>query len=276
MRRTFVLPAALAVLLCAGCGATAEAGASGDGAGSGGTAPSAPSAPAVDHADTVRSAAAATRATSARTSQTMDLTTATAAFTITVVGDFDMAGDKGSLAVDLPGGAISHADEVFADGVVHVRGAGGVPAGSWASLARDKAESHYILRAPLNDPEHVLEQIPALARVTRGEEEDLDGVRAVHYRGTLPYEALTSRIAADKRAPLDTLRTQLGGELPVTTDVWVDGQGRVVRTHSTLDVGGVKSVTTVAFTDLGKPVRVEVPAARDTVPASSFSGVLTG
>ncbi|MFE4635358.1 hypothetical protein ACFRJ1_18570 [Streptomyces sp. NPDC056773] len=174
-----------------------------------------------------------------------------------------------------PGG-ISHLDEVFADGKVYLRASAGPGKDSWASLPRDGAVAHAALRAPLNDPEHVLEQVAALTDVTKGNEEDLDGVKAVHYYGLLPYEALTSRLAPDVAITLDTLRMQLGGEVPVAAEVWVDGQGRVVRTRTALSIGRARSVTTVAFGELGKPVRIEVPPAGETVPGRSVSGVLAG
>ncbi|MFD5142753.1 LppX_LprAFG lipoprotein [Streptomyces sp. NPDC058401] len=232
--------------------------------------------PAPDHAGTVRAAAEATRATSARTSQTMEIGDGSKTYTLTATGDFDMAGDKGALSVDLPGGGISHVDQVFADGKVYVRGAGGMDKDTWASIARDKAETHYALRAPLNDPEHVLEQVSALTKVTKAGEQDLGGVPTVHYRGTLPFQATAARLASDKRALFEELQAKIGGEVPVSAEVWVDGQGRLVQSRMTLALGPAKSVTTVAFTELGKPVRVEVPAARDTEPVTTITGVLAG
>ncbi|MCX4782138.1 hypothetical protein [Streptomyces sp. NBC_01264] len=267
MRRPFTLTAALALVLCAGCDPDLS---------SGGASGKAPSAPVADHAGTVHTAAAATRATTARTSQTVEVGDGARAYVLTVAGDFDMAADKGALSVDFPGGAISHLDEVFADGNVYVRASAGPDKDPWGSIPRAGATAHAALRAPLNDPEHVLEQVAALTDVSKGNEEDLDGVKAVHYYGLLPYEALTSRLAPDVGLTLDTLRTQLGGAVPVAAEVWVDGQGRVVRTRMTLSIGKVRSVTTVVFTELGKPVRIVVPPAGDIVPARSSSGVLIG
>lgn len=273
MRRSHVPCAALATLaalLCAGCGPGP------DSRPASGTASKASAEPAPDRAGTVRAAAEATRATSARTSQTMELGDGSKNYTLTATGDFDMARDKGALSVDFPGGGISHVDEVFADGKVYLRGMSGTDKDTWASIARDKAEAHYALRAPLNDPEYVLEQVSALTKVTKAGEEELGGVPAVRYHGTLPFQAAASRLAMDKRALFEELHAKIGGEVPVSAEVWVDGRGRLVQSRMTLTLGPSKSVTTVAFSELGKSVRVEVPAARDTVPVTTITGVLAG
>ncbi|MGR8008664.1 hypothetical protein [Streptomyces hypolithicus] len=116
-------------------------------------------------------------------------------YTMDITGSFDLAGDKGHLAVDL---GAAHIDEIFANGNAYVKGVQGVGDG-WGSIRRDKAEAHYVLRAPLNDPEHVLQQVAAMRQITKIGQEQVDGVPAAHYRGTIDYTTLTLRMAPRER-----------------------------------------------------------------------------
>ncbi|MFF1477122.1 hypothetical protein ACFVYD_06015 [Streptomyces sp. NPDC058301] len=194
-------------------------------------------------------------------------------FTIAVKGGFDFGGDKGTLAVDFPGGAISHMDEVFANNRVYVRGAAGMD-GAWGVIGRDKAEANYLLRAPLNDPEHVLRQLSGLHKISKEETEQVNGVPAVRYHGLLASDALTSRVSAKLRAEVGKLSDLVGDAVPMYADTWVDAQGRLVRARLRCDLGQGHVAVTVAFTDHGKAVRVSVP--EEPIPVSSASGVLTG
>ncbi|MET9579564.1 LppX_LprAFG lipoprotein [Streptomyces sp. DT199] len=195
---------------------------------------------------------------------------------LTVTGGFDFAADKGHLTVDLPGGAIDHSDQVFANGKVYISGAKEIGEGAWGVLPRDKAEAHYLLRAPLNDPEHVLEQIAAMRKVSREGEENIQGVRAVRYRGILDHRTVTLRMAPDVRTKMNQARDTLGSDLPVFADAWVDDRGRLVQTRMSVNMSGTRSTLTMAISDMGEPVRVTVPRAADTVPVSEVSGILNG
>ncbi|MFD9597034.1 LppX_LprAFG lipoprotein [Kitasatospora sp. NPDC059973] len=224
----------------------------------------------------MREAAAATGRTSARVGQTVQLTNGDTTYNLAVAGDFDMAADRGQLGVNLPGGAISHLDEVFADGQVYVRGSAGVPAGSWAAIDRERPVAHALLRSPVNDPEHVLQQLSTLTRVVRNGEEELDGVRTVRYSGVLADDAVVLRLAPEVQAKLATYRSLGGGDLRIPAEVWVDPQGRVAKVRLVLDMDPIHAVTTVTFTELGKPVKVSPPPAKSTSAVTELSGVLTG
>lgn len=238
--------------------------------------PTASSASSAEHATAVREAAAATGRTSARVGQTVELGDGETTYNLSVAGDFDLAADRGQLGVDLPGGAISHVDEIFADGQVYVRGSAGVPAGSWAAIDRERTVAHALLRSPVNDPEHVLQQVSTLTRVTRGGEEEVNGVRAVRYSGILADDAVTLRLVPEVRSKLERYRSLSGAGLEIAADVWVDPQGRATKVRLTLDMDPIRSVSTVSFTELGKPVKVTPPPAKNTAAATELSGVLTG
>jgi len=271
----YALPlAVVAAVLCAGCAATgestgqakSEAGSSAPKAGS--------SAPAPGVA--VRAAVEKTGTTTARLYERIEITGGGETYTLTVAGGFDFARGRGSLAVDFPEGGISHTDETFAENKVYVKGASGVAAGVWGVMPRDKAEVHYALRAPANDPEHVLRQVSTMQHVSLEGEETVNGVRAAHYRGMLGHKALTLRMASEVRSKLDQARDILGDDLPVFADAWVDGRGRLVQTRMTMDLAGAQVKVTTRLSGHGTPVSVKTPPLGDTVPVASLSGVLSG
>ncbi|MFE7441781.1 hypothetical protein ACFU7X_15155 [Streptomyces chartreusis] len=265
MRRPLVLVTA-AALLCAGC-STADVGdrdepaAASSSSGSG---------------SAVRAAVAALREASAEFSQEIELKGEGQVYGLTVTGGFDFAADRGHLAVDLPGGAIDHSEQVFGDGKIYISGVQGIDEDSWGVMPRDKAQAHYLLRAPLNDPEHVLQQIAAMREISREGEENVQGVRAVHYRGILDHRTVTLRMAPDVRAKTDQARDALGSDLPVFADAWVDGRGRLVQTRMSVNLSGARVTQTMALSDIGEPVRVTVPQAADTIPVNEVGGILNG
>ncbi|MCX4584989.1 hypothetical protein [Streptomyces sp. NBC_01481] len=265
MRRSLIL-LGTAVLLCTGC------------AGNAGNDAEEPARSTVTQrahdASTVRAAVAATSGSTARIEEKIELRDGGTTYVLSVTGSFDLAKDKGRLAVDLPGGAISHMDEIFAGDTVYLRGVNGLE-DAWGSMARDRAEAHFLLRAPLNDPEHVLRQVAAMQKVSRLGEENVNGVPAVHYRGTLDHQTLTLRLATGVRTKADAMRDALGSEIPVFADAWVDGKGRVVRVG--LSFTSMTSVTvTMTLSDLGKPVTAVAPAPGRVLPVTGVTGVLPG
>ncbi len=260
--------AAAAALLCVGC-STADAGK--------GDKPAAVSPSESSSASrAVRAAVAALREDSAGFRQEIELEGEGEVYGLTATGGFDFAADKGHLAVDLPGGAIDHSDQVFADGKIYINGAQGIDEDAWGVMPRDKAEAHYLLRAPLNDPEHVLEQIAAMRKISREGEENVRGVRAVRYRGILDHRTVTRRMAPDVRTRMNQARDALGSDLPVFADAWVDGRGRLVQTRMSVNMSRTRATLTMALSDIGEPVRVTVPRAADTVPLTKVGGILNG
>jgi hypothetical protein len=222
--------------------------------------------------DAVRTAVAATRKTSGQVSETVVLTAKGSTYTLTVNGSFDMAADKGAITVRLPGGAIDHMDEVFAGPTVFLRGFSNLGQ-KWASTVRAEAQVHYLLRAPLNDPEFVLQQIAMMDRVSVGPPATIDGASTKHYSGVLGHDALTLRMASNIEQQVTAMSDDLGG---LDADVWVDPAGRVVRTRTTLNLSDQSATVTMTLSDLGRPVTVSVPTAVGAAPATTISGILPG
>ncbi|KUJ65633.1 hypothetical protein ACZ90_45905 [Streptomyces albus subsp. albus] len=264
MRRSLILLSS-ALLLCAGCSGSSDGGRK-DGAGSASGARSL--------APVVRDAVAETGRGTVRIGERIELGDGSSTYTMNLTGAFDLGRDKGRLAVELPGGAVGRLEEVFAGDMVYLRGAQDLE-GRWGATSRDGAEAHYLLRAPLNDPEHVLRQVAAMREVAKLGPEKVNGVTAVRYRGTLDHATVTLRLAKSTREKADRLRDGLGGELPVFADAWIDGRGRVVRARLSFEgVGNVK--VTMNLSDFGKPVKAAPPSPADAVLLGKTSGILLG
>ncbi|WP_371674013.1 hypothetical protein OG985_43870 [Streptomyces sp. NBC_00289] len=92
----------------------------------------------------------------------------------------------------------------------------------------------------------------------------------------LDHGTLTLRMAQRVRKKTDQARDMLGSDLPVFADVWVDGQGRIAQARTMLNMSGLRVTVTTNLSDFGKPVRVKVPKAEDTLPLTAATGVLNG
>ncbi|WP_345663619.1 LppX_LprAFG lipoprotein [Streptomyces venetus] len=262
MHRAHVLSAAV-LLLCTACsgGADTDSGESAE--------------KAVDHGAVVRAAIEKTSAGSARLDEKVELRSADSprTYVFAMSGAFDLAGDRGRLTVELEDSGMDPVEEVFVDDTVYVRGSRTVGEGEWASADRSEALTRYFLRAPLNDPEHLLRQVKAMRQVSNEGKEQVNGVPAVHYRGTIDHATATLRMTTQTRKGLDELRKRLGDDMPVYADVWVDGKGRAVQARLSC-FGGLKAMTTMTLSDFGTPVKAEEPPAEQVVPVTAGEDVL--
>ncbi|MGI5339689.1 hypothetical protein ACQEVS_21010 [Streptomyces sp. CA-181903] len=272
-----------ALMLCTACG----------GGGSGGeeearkpaagasASRSAPAPTPVNDGATVRAAAAATARTTARIDERIDMSDDTTTVGLTIRGALDLAGGKGKLRVELQGDGTPPVplDEIFTGRTVYFR-MPQEPTGktSWRSLRRDGTEAHYLFRAPMNDPTHVLRQVAMLPSARKVGEEKVNGAPTVHYRAEPDLKTLTYRMVAAQRTKLASHWEDMRRYLLPRADVWVDRQGRVVRTRFGMSAGtGGEVSTLLTLSDLGKPVRT--PTAPPEAPAadpSTIGGPLAG
>ncbi|MER5633916.1 LppX_LprAFG lipoprotein [Streptomyces nitrosporeus] len=258
MRRFHLLSTAV-LLLCTACSGGADSGAE----------------KAVDHGATVRAAIGRTSADSVRVDERIELRSfdSPTTYVFAIAGSFDLAADRGRLTVELEDSGMDPVEEVFVGDTVYVRGSRAVAEDTWASADRSEALTRYFLRAPLNDPEHLLRQVKAMRQVSDEGEERVNGVPAVRYRGTVDHATATLRMTTETRRGLDELRETLGDDVPVYADVWVDGKGRAVRVRLSF-FGGMKAMTTMTLSDFGTPVEAEVPPAGKVVPVTAGEDVL--
>lgn len=236
-----------------------------------------------DQGAAVRDAVAATLKSTARVEERTEMSgPAGMNFTVSANGEFDMAGGKGRLAVKL-GTSTDTAktvplEQVFTDGAVYFR----MPEErtgdtAWRTVPRKDVQAHYLLRPPMNDPEHVLRQAAMMRGAAKVGEEKVNGTPAVHYRGKLDYAAITLRMAPDRRAKIDSGLKQLGGDIPAFADVWINRDGLITRTLLSSTMGQVEIKMATDFTDLGKPVeKPAAPEAAESLSADAAGGALTG
>ncbi|MEZ5098741.1 MAG: hypothetical protein R3C15_02830 [Thermoleophilia bacterium] len=100
-------------------------------------------------------------------------------------------------------------------------------------------------------------------------QEDVRGVAATHYRGTVSLDRIPDTVPAEQRAALEQQLAVLkqSGVSSIPMDVWIDGEGRVVKLTQqlTLTPAGTtepqEASTTVELYDYGTDVSVEVPPA---------------
>ncbi|MEU1576560.1 LppX_LprAFG lipoprotein [Streptomyces collinus] len=193
-------------------------------------------------------------------------------YVFAIAGVFDLAGDRGRLMVEFEDSGMDPVEEVFVGDTVYVRGLREVGE-DWASAVRSEALTRYFLRAPLNDPEHLLRQVKAMRQVSNEGKERVNGAPAVHYRGTIDHATATLRMTAETKRGLNDLREKLGDDMPVYADVWVDGKGRAVQVRLSC-FGGVKAMTTMTLSDFGTPVKAKAPSAKQVVPVTAGEDVL--
>ncbi|MFJ2738333.1 hypothetical protein ACIO3O_01555 [Streptomyces sp. NPDC087440] len=289
MRRSAILISITGISAIAVLGTACSSGTDGKAPAPGGQAQKTSSAqtpaptPSADPAAAVRAAVDAAGNSTARIDEAIRLTGGGQDFTITVKGAFDMKADKGTLKASLAqtGGTAQKPvplDEIFSDDTVYVR----MPSErngdtGWRAIQRDKTEVHYLLRAPANDPEHVLRQVSMAHDVTEVGQEKVNGTSAVHYRGKLDSKALLLRMAKDRRELMAGPLEAMGDSLPAFADVWLGKDGRIVRITLGCDLGQGKVTATMNLTGRGEPVTLPaLPKNARTVPAASLGGPLGG
>ncbi|MFD6528411.1 hypothetical protein [Streptomyces sp. NPDC060184] len=255
-RRALFLTFACAALLAGGCGTSTPT----DGTRAAESRSPSPSASA-DPTRTVLAAVDATRRTTAHTAHRTELGTGgEATYTLSGAGTYDFTHHRGTTDVSV--GSVARFEEVFTDEKVYMRGSAGAETLEWTAVDRSAIEAQHMLRSPANDPEYTLEQAAMATDFDMSGTEKVGSAPATHYRGRLPYAALTLRMAKEPLETAEKLRDLLDGEIFVPVDVWVDRQGRAVRIRMTLQMGTAgSSVSTLTFTDLGRPVEVTVPHA---------------
>lgn len=233
----------------------------------------------IDHGAAVRAAVAKTEKSSARITEKIELGDGTNSFVISVDGAFDWPAGRGRLAVQLHNEGTAdesspRMDEIFRGETLYFGGFAEME-GSWGAVRRDDLEAHYALRAPGNDPRHVLTQVARMKDVSKAGEERVNGTAAVHYKGTLDQETVTLRMAEDMREKVDKIG-QITGEVAVDADVWIDAEGRIVRTRLDWPLGEASVRATMNLAKHGLAVEAAAPNKADIIPLPTLGGPLPG
>ncbi|GGR36025.1 hypothetical protein GCM10010282_30560 [Streptomyces roseolus] len=166
---------------------------------------------------------------------------------------------------------VARFEEVFTPERLYLRGTTTKESVDWTYVDRAGIKAERILKAPGNDPEFLMRQVLLGERYRRLAVEDVTGVSATRYQGTLTHAALTLDMSAEARKKADQMRDMLGGPIPATADVWIDQRGRLVRVRLRMDLEGLlKSTTTLSLTAQGEPVKVRVPVGAVEADTSSL------
>lgn len=205
------------------------------------------------------------------TSEHVDLkiTTATQGQSVAVTGagDFDNAKHEGAMTVHANLQGIDlQIDEVISGTEIYMKSPllqAAIPKGkTWLKidLAKvGKAQGIDFSQLLGQDPAQSFSQLEASGQVTKVGDETIDGTPTTHYRGHID----TSKLPA----AVKKLDATYG-----PYDVWIGkDDGYVRRMRMSYGVQKQTADMTMNFSDFGKDVIVDVPAASDTVDATNTS-----
>ncbi|MFF2437113.1 hypothetical protein ACFVU4_23525 [Streptomyces sp. NPDC058107] len=204
-----------------------------------------------------RAVVEAARSTSVTISESLVLQDDGKRTALVIDGPFDLAHGRGKLLVHA-GGPIEQLDQIFIGDKAYLS----TRKDQWLVTDRSKAESHHLLRAPLNDPQHLLAQIAATTEVTKSSKDPVFGGTATRYRGTLAYHALTSRTAEKTRGEIDGYVKQ----------------GRLALVRLDFKMDDDFAHISLQLSDFGEPVEVTAPPSATPIapPAKGALAFMTG
>jgi hypothetical protein len=103
-------------------------------------------------------------------------------------------------------------------------------------------------------------------KIEEREGDEIGGVDTRHLRTTIDVADAAEQAGDVSRAALEQLATLApsGGRIPV--DVWIDGEGRLVRERLRGTLQGVDLTVTVDLSDWGDPIEAEIPPEGEIRP----------
>ncbi|WNE98130.1 hypothetical protein PS467_23805 [Streptomyces luomodiensis] len=119
-----------------------------------------------------------------------------------------------------------------------------------------------------NNPSRSVELLLATGKVKSVGTEDVKGVKATHYTGTVNVSEIAKMQSKElSQSDLDALQKQLesSGMDTETIDLWVDDQNLLVKKREQAESNNGAYDSTVYYTDYGTSVTVEEPSSSDTV-----------
>ncbi|MFE7663679.1 hypothetical protein ACWIG3_06460 [Streptomyces celluloflavus] len=163
-------------------------------------------------------------------------------------------------------------------------GAAGLPVSgkSWVkydydALTRKLGPAGALLKDQMqnNNPTRAVELLIASGKVKEAGKEDVRGVQATRYTGTLTVSELTrmqskSFSEADRKA-LQQQMQQTGRESE-TIDLWIDSENLLVKKRERSDSMASAFDSTVYYSDYGTKVAVTEPPASETVDFDKVAG----
>ncbi|MFG2624314.1 hypothetical protein [Streptomyces sp. NPDC048473] len=139
----------------------------------------------------------------------------------------------------------------------------------YADLAKLAGASGEAMKQQMQNttPDQGVKSLLASGDVKKVGQEDIRGVSATHYSGTVDVAELTAKNSALDAGQLDQLKKQLS-DAGITTekvDIWVDENNLLVKKTERGQMKTGELNSTVYYSDYGTKVSVEKPPAGDTV-----------
>ncbi|WP_399089192.1 hypothetical protein ACGH2B_15760 [Streptomyces sp. BBFR2] len=277
MRSTRITAAVAGVVLLVGGLSACNNGAKGSGSGGGGAAGGDKAAP----ADALKAAKEATAAkNSAKFDGTTETTNANGRFKQTTKGGLDWSqGMQMNVENTLSGAksptggkpikALYTQDAVYMNMGSAMPGAGGKPwvKYSYEALSKQMGASGTAVKDVLSNanPSMPIELLMASGTAKVVGKEQVNGVEATHYTGTVTMADLSKNLSKEIR---DAVQKQLeqGGAKSEKLDLWIDGDNLLVKKEEHVS-GKMPTDATAFYTDYGTKVAVEPPPASQTMTA---------
>ncbi|MFG2285688.1 hypothetical protein ACGFOU_06445 [Streptomyces sp. NPDC048595] len=162
-------------------------------------------------------------------------------------------------------------------------GAAGMPVGgkNWVkydydALAKKMGPAGALLKDQMNNnnPNRAMQLLIASGKVKEAGKEDVRGVQATHYTGTLSVSELTRMQSKSiSEQDLKALEAQLkaAGTENETIDLWISSDNLLVKKREQMTGGATTFDSTVYYSDYGTKVTVTEPPAGDTVDFDKVS-----
>jgi LppX/LprAFG-like lipoprotein len=207
------------------------------------------------------------QATSEHVEMAASMTALGQSVTMTGDGDFDSVKHVGSMTVHAGlQGIDMQIDEVQDGTTIYMKSPllqAALPQGkTWVKIDLEqvgKSKGFDFSQLMGQDPSQSFSQLEATGQVTKVGDETIDGAETTHYRGHIDTAKLPPAFAK--------LAAKYGAY-----DVWIGkDDGYVHRMQTSYSVAKQSVSMTMNFSDFGKDVTVDVPAAADTVDATSKS-----
>lgn len=174
----------------------------------------------------------------------------------TGVADLTRAKPASRTSIDAGGGM--KLESIIVDGVFYFRG-GPYGADKWLKIDPTASSGLGAIAGQFSsgDPSAALKALQGAAKVTKKGSSRVNGV------DTIEYDVVVDGAALIKANP-NLARVKSSLPKTVTYQLFVDGEHRLVRLANVFAVSGQKSLTTIDFSDYGKPVSIEAPPASET------------
>ncbi|MFI7100008.1 hypothetical protein ACIBK8_11670 [Streptomyces sp. NPDC050161] len=162
-------------------------------------------------------------------------------------------------------------------------GAAGMPVAgkNWVkydydALAKKMGPTGALLKDQMqnNNPTRAMELMIASGKVKEVGKEDVRGVQATHFTGTLSVQELTRMQSKNlSEADLKALEAQMeqAGSKAETIDLWISSDNLLVKKRERMDSSAASFDSTVFYSDYGTKVTAEEPPAGDTVDFEKVS-----